>query len=1111
MIISLLTTLTLAQLPDALDHLKSANITPNVGLLLDASCSMGGSGTIPTTCNWFAAGYNSGKTKLNKNQVMRAVLVGCETASDGILDKWAGQVNFSIFDFGRSTSDATLRAPFGSTLSTLETAAMSVPASGSTPMTLALRADGAYFDTVLSDANSKSCRPNFILLLTDGDPNGGGATFNYNCPVSGDPRTTTTVPWDQPWLGARYLNAHQDFLCSVTGNQQVRVYTIGFGAAGSFNPTNLQRIADEGKGQYYYASDVTQLDSALHQIIMAMTARSGLFYSAPAVQVDQLFSDNVAYVAGFKPPAQGAWYGNIKKHCILPAQKSGGLFDTSDKRCLFKADANGRDLYTNPAAVDLWTGTATTSPIVGGAGGLLLNKLAGSGGSLNTPLRPRKIFTWRPGQSGYIAVDPSVLGPDDTFTHGLNHQALINKLHGYTMSAAASGNPVAASAWPLGDPIDAPTRMLRYGDCDTPGHCYVVSGMNDGMLHFFDAANGSETSALVPAELFRPLGVAQELLKKLDQQPDVDATHRYFVDGGISVFHDDDNGDGIIQSTERAYLIFGLGRGGSAYYQIPVQRFSGVLDSTNNPIRVLPTSDSGPFHELRDTWAAPWLGQTQVNSTRYDVAAFATGHLRDLDDSSLSLPHQTTRRPVWDGTVQTLDCSTLAASLGLVSTTCGNYTPSGYADSAVQNVLLGPLNISGAVAYRVRFSRFDLDAGDKLVLQDSQGVTAASYTSSGPSGSVTPWVYDSSISLRFVTDGHSSHNTGFTISAIEYIVMPAGVVEEHNPGVFIVDLARWNGSSPQSFNSAASSGGILVRVARDCSSGGVGICVDAAKNPDLSEMTCPISTEISAYTVGNILTAVYFGDECGQLWKAYAATEAGDDWRARRILKLNSLGALSNQRSPVAASTSFRKVFRRIDLVPSSCPGETVLGVYFGTGNIQRAAATDEPRSAHDVVGVVWDRPNLPSDVGLAQLSDVSAVVSIDAKQVHRAGFEGWYWQLGTGEKMLRDPLVFDGVAYFKTFQPDHVGAECDHTTGLDRIYAVNNCSAAPMVGTSIADRQVWSGHTDVGGGLLLLTPKDSAPLVSAANMAGSEKAALVDNKKSRVPRIFQWRETRTK
>ena len=45
--------------------------------------------------------------------------------------------------------------------------------SGGTPMTFALRQSGAAFNTAFSGSSGGVCRPNYILLLTDGDPNGG--------------------------------------------------------------------------------------------------------------------------------------------------------------------------------------------------------------------------------------------------------------------------------------------------------------------------------------------------------------------------------------------------------------------------------------------------------------------------------------------------------------------------------------------------------------------------------------------------------------------------------------------------------------------------------------------------------------------------------------------------------------------------------------------------------------------------------------------------------------------------------------------------------------------------------------------------------------------------
>src|SRR5687767_1976703 len=204
--ISIMTMMVFAALPDAADVLRSADVRPNISLLLDASGSML-QGTASTNCNWFAANYNGGDPRLNKNEVMRSVLVGCQTANDGILDKWFSRVNFSIYRFGHQNDRAALSAAFGSSKATLESAALAIPAAGNTPMSLALRENALYLQSHFNDSNTRTCRPNYILLLSDGDPNGYGVTFNFNCPLPGDPLASLNVPALEPWLGAGYLTA----------------------------------------------------------------------------------------------------------------------------------------------------------------------------------------------------------------------------------------------------------------------------------------------------------------------------------------------------------------------------------------------------------------------------------------------------------------------------------------------------------------------------------------------------------------------------------------------------------------------------------------------------------------------------------------------------------------------------------------------------------------------------------------------------------------------------------------------------------------------------------------------------------------------------------------
>ena len=211
-------------------------------------------------------------------------------------------------------------------------------------------------------------------------------------------------------------------------------------------------------------------------------------------------------------------------------------------------------------------------------------------------------------------------------------------------------------------------------------------------------------------------------------------------------------------------------------------------------------------------------------------------------------------------------------------------------------------------------------------------------------------------------------------------------------------------------------------------------------------------------------------------------------------------------------------MFRKLDLVASTCPGTRVVGVYFGTGDVQRPSAQDGLRdpslnNGRDVVGVLWDTPSLPSALTIDDLEDMTTVSTKDARLMAASGKRGWYMRLDDDESMLRDPLVFEGTAYFKTFKPTRFAAECTRTTGVDAVYAVNNCSAQAVVDAdgdrsySASERKAWTGSTDVGGNLLVVTPKRGAPIVSHANLTRQDKAQLKKSRNVNVPRIYMWRE----
>lgn len=1192
-----------AQFPDALDHLRAGDVIPQVGLLLDRSGSMAW-GEVESECTWFATqcpgghpdglwgwnycrpncpcddyqgdcdndsecksghcahdvGTNYGQdwsldvcepnpsggslvAKLNKSEQMKAALIGCRSADDGIVDKWASRVNFSVFEFGSGTA---LKVPFDSDKATLEAGILAIPESGSTYMSRGIRDHAMYFNSYFDADNSLTCRPNFLVMLSDGNPNGGACTYNFECT---SPVESKYVASNKPWEGSDYIQRNEDVLCDVPGNQNIATYTIGFGQPGDFSPTNLQKIAEYGDGEYYYASDREQLNQSFEQIISAIVSRSALFFAPIAIQSESLFAGNYAYAAAFKPQEGGPWRGTIKKHCIVPPVQTGGAYDTTVDTCLFLSP-DGVSLETNPRVMDQWTGVRSIAADIGGAGDVILSQMnAYSGGTPHAPYwSHRNVLTWRPGVEGYVPVNDTELDRDDTWTNGCEHQRLINMLHGYTFDAdCETGAPVSVSMWPLGDPVNFSPTLLLYGPCqdehEVPieGNCFVASGMNDGMLHIFDTATGKETTALVPGDLWGPNGIAASGLADLPDQPNLTFTHRYYVDGDAQLYHVDTDADGYIDEGETAQLIFGLGRGGRAYYALDVAKLpGGALSTSDNPIHPLTYQPGTALADLRDTWAAPWLGRLRKATDLYDVAVFPSGHIINFDfplgTPEVTFPEVPTRPDRTNP--KYYDCKGaqgFASMNGHDNAWCDTWWFNGcqgsgpcYDSAGVPLDIAIPIRLEDPdyepAAMRIKFSEFEIDPNDVVRLEDEMGNVVGEFTNGVLRQTESPWVYDDKLVIRLITDGVDTPHRGFQLKKIDWVARVPGPASgqapgriagfelgvDHHPTVYIADLARWNGPTRQAFTEASDDEGLLLRITNDCAGVDTDRCLDASSAPDLADMVCPVSAEVSAFTEQDELRAVYWGDECGQIWKAWSA-DSGGSWKAKRLINLNG--------GNIGMDQNHRKIFRRLDLVLSSCPGQRAVGVYFGTGNIQRPTSKSELTdpaitNGRDMIGVVWDVAGLPEGLSEGDLEDVTdGGNGKNAIELLAEGKYGWSISLDPNERMLRDPLVFDRVAYFKTFEPTDEAEECGGSAGIDRIYAVDNCDGGPtrdVDGDGVLDaateREVWSGETEVGGGLFFYTPKDSPVVVSHADISSQQPAQLNQRRRSR-PGLYLWRE----
>lgn len=1257
-------------LPDQLDVLRGVDRTPQIKLLIDLSGSMVyAPNSTSSPCDYYATSI--GKTPgaaLNRMEQLAAVLTGCTSSEDGILDRWASQIVFGIDGYEGSVLAAQAvstpelvpfpggGAPaFSSNKNTLETTVLNLPATtdpfAGTPMIPGLLKTAERFRDHYTDNNTEQCRENAIIVMTDGVGNGGvtstfgwatGATGQPNpaaitvsdantCYVAYDTRAPqgTVVPtcpatFAEPWgdsatgylwgNGPTALDRH-DLLPNVTGTQPIRTYTIGFNAPAEAQ-TLLEDMARFGGGQYYDASNYDQLAYAFDQAILQINANANASFTGATVQTDGIFSGNHVYQNSYQGSDQsGHWYGNIKKYCLIP--------ESTTDQCLFRFNTAG-DLVLSTQPLDLWSGSRSVFTRIGGAGEMLLRQMGADAARPPetvpaSPLAGRDVVTWRHGTQAYIPVDYSLLGASDTFSRNLcENYALVNKLYGYTYDTAgctiSNVAPVAFDAWPLADTVNGGQVLLKYTDeCESnTDECYLITVSNVGMIHIFDAFTGNETQAVVPPFFFRPNPVANNRLSDILEQPFLDFTRRFYFDGGVTLYHEDDNGNGYIDGTERADLIAGFGRGGKGYIKWDVADLgatNGKFTAADSPPRPLVVDQTTGFQHLKDTWAAPWTGsfETPGGAIR-PVAIFPSGHQPELDAPLATFAQATTTsvRPSGDteASPHTLGCADLGISPDVCSTPslreicdanpglipaqyCGTRTtcqPCNDPDPAVcaglgatppfcynwpglgalpptdltaygisqiypLRVNVGPFTYqqgpTTGISYRITFSRLDLQPGDRLEILDGDGRFVQEFYGEWPAGTKSDWIRADAFRLNIVADlVDDAEAYGFTIGSIEVVrdVLPSSSLTDR-PSVYVVDLDEWNGDlngfSPiPAATDSRQAAGLLVRFTSDCDGTVKGInevCIDQDTNSnteDLESMICPLTAEPSVYTEGGLVRAIYLGDQCGQIW-VFTLDRDATNWSARRLLSTNRL--TGDDVVPGEDSKDYRKIFTKSDIVLSTCTGRRSVGVYFGTGNLQRPAAIlngalpgatvernlQNPSVTRfgnmtasyeaDVLGVVWDTPDVP-DGGytLADLSNATDVFDVDPTSA--VAQRGFFIELLEDEKMLRRPLVFNSVAFFQTYQPTVATGECTDALGKSYSLAFDNCTAAPVRANAGApsDRRTVLSQQSLIGGETTVVSTGKETLIIAGETDGSSSANLRDNLEDDpyrdAVRLFLWR-----
>jgi type IV pilus assembly protein PilY1 len=500
-----------------------------------------------------------------------------------------------------------------------------------TPTVKALEQAVAWFrrDQTFVDFNSNSmtspiagdpednwCKPNHIVLLSDGQP-------NSNSPTQGQAYGLTS--YEGTNCARNSLSVYQNGRCAKeianwayttdleTGTgwndqQNIVTHTIGFSTNNS-TENFLRSIATNGGGNFYPASSAADLVTAFETILTEAQQSIPYTYTAPVIPFNQdnaAISGSSIYVPMLVPSASRFWKGNLKSYTVSTQTQDGELVVVLE-------DANGQPIVDNSyeftSSQDHWSS--------GNDGGNPLNN--GAAAHMGESNAIRRLYT---NIDSGVALSGSVNRVSTTnanLTNGMFNVAtdddrvdLINWVTWNWTAPPPVGDedPEPTHEGVMGAPIHTKPAVVDYGADEV-----IYLPTSEGVLEAIDAETGVELWAFMPTDLLPGISTIKT---------NNDSTIPYYgLDGPLTVY----------ESGSRKMAIFGMRRGGKSYY---------LLDITNrlNPEFVAQITDPDPttagddFDGLGQTWSKALPAKMMVGGTQTDVLVFGGGYDTDQDNAT---------------------------------------------------------------------------------------------------------------------------------------------------------------------------------------------------------------------------------------------------------------------------------------------------------------------------------------------------------------------------------------------------------------------------------------------------------------------------------------------
>lgn len=432
----------------------------------------------------------------------------------------------------------------------------------------------------------------YVIMMTDGVPTKDKAADGL----------ISVLPGIGSKFSGNYLPAlagymkNNDINSAIEGVQTATTYTIGFSSGADDAAPLLKEAAKLGGGEYYPAQDAAALLAALQSALVEIL-RVNASFTSPSIasnNFDRTETLDSVYYAMFLPDRGPRWQGNIKKLKLTDGKQV-------DREGNVAIDENGNIKAT---AKTFWS----TSPVAdgeevseGGVADMLRNKSTrkllsdiGNSGALKTfnKINASNFY------GGDAALASSMNIAEEELDSHINWHIGIDE-----DDSDADGSTTDIRKDVFADPLHSKPLVVNYGGSESNQDVRIIVGTNAGVLHMFDD-NGDtvdESWAIMFKEFLPNVAPLRANYASSDKI--------YGIDGSASIHLQDVNGDGSIDSSvgDKAWLYFGLRRGGSSYYAIDIS-------DPDSPVMLWKIDETTEgFSRLAQSWSKPRITYSKNN------------------------------------------------------------------------------------------------------------------------------------------------------------------------------------------------------------------------------------------------------------------------------------------------------------------------------------------------------------------------------------------------------------------------------------------------------------------------------------------------------------------